>query len=129
MYSLRCKELGLTPPSLKLKCPIYTAKAHGIIAKAQKDLLRERIRNINNKLNDFDGEKTAVKNDLKSALNPEVQRHLATHIESKRLLNSTKQNVATGRKAYFRVSYRSQRLTDEEMGNQFFKIQTIQTAR
>ncbi|XP_072030192.1 kanadaptin-like [Amphiura filiformis] len=34
-YSLRCKELELSPPSLMIKCPINTKKARDIIAKAQ----------------------------------------------------------------------------------------------
>ncbi len=80
VYSLRCKELGLTPPSLMIKSPINTKKAHGIIAKARKDLLRERIRIINNKLTNFKTDKEKIANELNNSLNPTEQRHLSTHV-------------------------------------------------
>ncbi|XP_072030398.1 uncharacterized protein [Amphiura filiformis] len=41
VFSLRCKDEGLIPPSLKLRCPINTTKARDIINKAQKDLLQK----------------------------------------------------------------------------------------
>ena len=44
VFSLRCKEEGLTPASLNLKCPIRTQKAQDIISKAKRGLLCERIR-------------------------------------------------------------------------------------
>ena len=41
VFTLRCRDEGLTPPSLRLKCPINTQKAKDIIKKAEKELLRE----------------------------------------------------------------------------------------
>ena len=50
VFTLRCKDESLIPPSLKLKCPIKSSNAKRIVEKAQKDLVRERIRVINNKI-------------------------------------------------------------------------------
>ena len=53
VFTLRCKDINVTPPSLSLKCPINTTNARRIVDKARKDLVRERIRVINNKLDAF----------------------------------------------------------------------------
>ncbi len=50
VFTLRCKEEEVIPPSLRLKCPIPTTNARNIILRAQKQLLNERIRTINNKI-------------------------------------------------------------------------------
>ena len=47
-FSLRCLSKGLIPTSIKLKSNIRTPKGQHIIYKAEKSLLNERIRNINN---------------------------------------------------------------------------------
>ncbi|XP_072022763.1 uncharacterized protein [Amphiura filiformis] len=80
--SLRCKELNLTPNSLRIKCPIKTARARDIINRAQKDLLRERIRNINNKLDNLNQEKSELSVQLNNKFNEDEQRHLASHIDN-----------------------------------------------
>ena len=53
VFTLRCRDLDLTPPSLKLTCPINTNRARDIVKKAKKDLLRERLRVINHRIDDF----------------------------------------------------------------------------
>ena len=53
VFTLRCRDEKVVPPSLKLKCPIKTNNGHKIIEKAQTDLLRERVRVVNNKLDSF----------------------------------------------------------------------------
>ena len=50
-FTHRCKDNGVTPSSLKIRCPINTEKARNIIRKAEKDLIGERIRVVNNKIN------------------------------------------------------------------------------
>ncbi|KAI0218438.1 Sodium-dependent proline transporter [Lamellibrachia satsuma] len=40
LFSLRCRDEGVTPPSLKIKCGIKTQNASDIIKKAEKDLIR-----------------------------------------------------------------------------------------
>ena len=47
-FSLRCLSEGLIPTSIKLRSNIRTPKGQHIIYKAEKSLLNERIRNINN---------------------------------------------------------------------------------
>ena len=47
-FSLRCLSKGLIPTSIKLRRNIKTPKGQHIIYKAEKSLLNERIRNINN---------------------------------------------------------------------------------
>ena len=47
-FSLRCLSKGLIPTSIKLRSNIRTPKGQHIIYKAEKSLLNERIRNINN---------------------------------------------------------------------------------
>ena len=49
-FTHRCKDNGITPTSLKIRCPINTVRARNIIKKAQKELVRERIRVVSNKI-------------------------------------------------------------------------------
>ena len=49
-YTLRCLKASITPVSCKLKNPLKTRKSYNIIQKAEKQLLYECIRNINNTL-------------------------------------------------------------------------------
>ena len=36
VFSLRCRDLNLTPSSIKLRCPVNTKKAKDIIKRAKK---------------------------------------------------------------------------------------------
>ena len=38
-YSLRCRDQGLTPPSLKLRCPVNSKKVKEIIQRTEKGLI------------------------------------------------------------------------------------------
>ena len=76
VFTLRCKELCITPRCLHLKCPINTSKARDIIDKAQQQLLRERIRVINNKIDGFKQRKSELENDLNSRLNQDQYSQL-----------------------------------------------------
>ena len=49
-FMLRCIKASITPVSCKLKNPLKTRKHYNIIQKAEKQLLYECIRNINNTL-------------------------------------------------------------------------------
>ena len=46
-FSLRCLSKGVSPVSLKLKNLTRTQKGEHIIKRAEKQLLNEKIRNIN----------------------------------------------------------------------------------
>ena len=56
-FSLRCLSQGVTPVSLKLKNLTRTKKGEGIIKRAERQLLNERIRNINYKIEKFQHDK------------------------------------------------------------------------
>ena len=56
-FLLRCLSQGVTPVSLKLKNLTRTKKGEGIIKRAEKQLLNERIRNINYKIEKFQHDK------------------------------------------------------------------------
>ena len=84
VFSLRCRDLNLTPSSLKLRCPVNTKKAKDIIKRAEKALTRERIRVVNNKI----GNLKAKREDLKSQVydkipaNSELGQKINKHIET-----------------------------------------------
>ena len=47
-FTLRCLSKGLIPVSIKLKTTVQTPKGNYILRKAEKMLMNERIRSINN---------------------------------------------------------------------------------
>ena len=57
VFTLRCKHENITPPSLRIKCPINTKRAHDIINKARKDLVSERIRVTTHKIYQIQAER------------------------------------------------------------------------
>ena len=63
-FSLRCLSKGVTPVSLKLKNLTRKEKGEGIIKKAEKQLLNERIRNINYILEQYQHNKCMHKEEL-----------------------------------------------------------------
>ena len=73
-FSLWCCDKDVTPPSLK-KCGIKTQNTRDIIKKAEKGLIRERIRLIN---------KLEVLQDRKEELVQEINEQLPSN-ESKRV--------------------------------------------
>ena len=52
-FSLRCLSKDITPVSIRLKSNLETPKGHYIIRKAERALLNESIRSINNTINLF----------------------------------------------------------------------------
>ena len=51
--TLRCLSKGLTPVSIKLKTTVKTPKGIYIVRKAERMLMNERIRSINNMITMF----------------------------------------------------------------------------
>lgn len=49
-FNLRCRDEDITPASLNIKNPIHTKNAEKIIKRAQKDLVKERIKTTGNKI-------------------------------------------------------------------------------
>ena len=71
-FSLRCLSKGVIPVSLNVKNNIRTHKNDCIIYKVEKELLNERIKNINNTIECFEHEKYMYENKLNSILGPEM---------------------------------------------------------
>ena len=67
-FSLRCLSQGVTPVSMKLKNLTRTKKGEGIIKRAEKQLLNERIRNINYKIEKFQHDKYMYERQLREIL-------------------------------------------------------------
>ena len=93
-FTHRCKDNWITPTSLKIRCPINTEKAKNIIKRAEKELIGERIRVVNNKIRFLQHKRESQKNHLETLnINPEVYSHIENHLETKRksVENETKE--------------------------------------
>ena len=62
-FLLRCLDKGLVPVSLKLKNHIRTQRGKAIIEKAEKQLLNERVKSINYKIECFDHDRNMYMNE------------------------------------------------------------------
>ncbi len=65
-FTHRCKDNGITPSSLRIRCPINSEKARNIIRKAEKELVSERIRVVRNKINALGQKSASLRNDLET---------------------------------------------------------------
>jgi hypothetical protein len=85
VYTLRCKDLRITPPSLRLKCPINTARANDIVERARQQLVRERIRVVTNKIKSYKEQKSRIENDINSRLSEaqELASQVTDHVTRK----------------------------------------------
>ena len=63
-FSLRCLSQGIIAVSIRLKSNIKTPKGQHIVKKAERALLNERIRLINNTINMLSCQRDTCKNDL-----------------------------------------------------------------
>ena len=68
-FTLKCIKASITPVSCKLKNPLKSSKSYNIIQKAEKQLLYERIRNINNTLEALKEQRKRQYNQFKDMLN------------------------------------------------------------
>ena len=83
-FSLRCLSEGLIPTSIKLKSNIRTSKGQQIIYKAEKSLLNERIRNINNTITMLKLQVDTCTYLLETNLDGKIMEECNKFIESKR---------------------------------------------
>ena len=70
-FSLRCLSEDVIPVSINLKSNIRTPKAQYIIRRAEKALLNERIRSINNTINMLNHQQDTCKTDLEKIIREE----------------------------------------------------------
>ena len=73
VYTLRCKDEHLTPPSLRLKRPINTKRGHDVIKRAEKHLVQARIHEITNKLSNITREKQKQKEEIFRQVNDDTR--------------------------------------------------------
>ena len=102
-FNHRCKDLGLTPRSLKIKSPLNTREAISIVRSASKRLLNARINDCHKRLNKYKSllEKTVEK--LRQSLPSnllEVVRTIADKRAYKRALECRTRQVEKLRKLY-----------------------------
>jgi len=82
VFSLRCKQTGLLPQSLKLHCPIVSDRAKSIVRQTERRLLVERIRLINGKLAALRAGFSQTADWVKCELPPEWFDLVQTHVET-----------------------------------------------
>ena len=83
-FSLRCLSKGLIPTSIKLRTNIRTPKGQYIIYKAEKSLVNERIRSINNTIAMLKLQVDTCINQLEMNLNKKSMEECCKFIDSKR---------------------------------------------
>ena len=71
-FMLKCIKASITPVSCTLKSPLKTKKSYEIIHKVEKQLLYERIRNINT-LDMFENNRSQYYSQLKNMINKHDQ--------------------------------------------------------
>ena len=89
-FSLRCLSKSIIPTSVRLKGNIKTPKGKYIIRKAERSLLNERIRSINNSIAMFKMLRDTCKNQLESMVDKETMEECSIHIENRRELRHLK---------------------------------------
>ena len=80
-FTLRCLSKGLVPVSIRLTKNIKTPKGLQIVRRAERALMNERIRSINNTLNMVSNLRDTCKNQLRETLNDEWMDRCIEFIE------------------------------------------------
>ena len=83
-FSLRCLSKGIIPISVKLKSNVQTPKGNHIVKKAERALLSERVRLINNTTTMFKWQIDTCINQLKSRIDREAMEECNKFIKVKR---------------------------------------------
>ena len=83
-FTLRCLGQGLVPVSIKLKSTVKTPKGTYIVRKAEKMLMNERVRAINNSITMFNCQIDTCINNLERLLEKEVLEECHRFIEERR---------------------------------------------
>ena len=83
-FSLRCLNQDLIPVSIRLRSTIKTLKGQQINRKAERALLNERIRSINNTLNMLREQRDTCKHQLEERLDREGMEECEDFIKIKR---------------------------------------------
>ena len=89
-FTLRCIKEDIMPVSIRLKSNIKTPKGHHIIRKAEKALLNERIRLVNDTIAMLNIQANACKHHLENILDRESMEECIGFIKEKRELRHFK---------------------------------------
>ena len=68
IFTLRCISMGITPVSIRLKTTVRTEKARKVIRKAERDLLRARVKSINSLLDNNTKQRDLCRSQLASII-------------------------------------------------------------
>jgi len=82
VLSLRCKQIGIRPPSLKLRCPVISKRTKTVIRNNEQCLLNERIRVINGKLIALRAHYSRAANSVKCVLREDLAEAVFTHMNN-----------------------------------------------
>ena len=74
-FTLRCLSKGLIPTSIKLKTKVHTPKGNEILRKAERMLMNERVRSINNTINMLNCQADTCIDLLESTLSQDVMEN------------------------------------------------------
>ena len=103
-FSLKCLKYDVIPVSIRLKTNIRTAKGLEIIRRAERKLLNEHIRSINNTLELYMYEKELVCNQLEERLkHSTILEDCKNFIQ--RIIESRHQRVMARQKRKFELLY------------------------
>ena len=83
-FSLRCLSNNIIPVSVKLKSNVRTPRGIYIVRKAEKVLLNERVRMINNTINMFSWHIDTCKEELQRNIKKEDMEECYKFIERQR---------------------------------------------
>ena len=83
-FTLRCLSNSIIPVSVQLKSNIKTPKGKYIIRKAEKALLNERVRSINNMINMFNWQINTCREELENQIKKEDMEECYRFIEGRR---------------------------------------------
>ena len=83
-FLLRCLSADIIPVSIRLKSNIRSPKGLNIIKRAEKALLNERVRNINNTITMLEKEIDTCMNELYSTIDRETSENCLVFINTRK---------------------------------------------
>ena len=83
-FLLRCLSADIIPVSIRLKSNIRSPKGLNIIKRAEKALLNERVRNINNTITMLEKEIDTCMNELYSTIDRETSENCLVFIKTRK---------------------------------------------
>ena len=98
-FTLQCLSEKVIPVSIKLKSHIKTPKGFQIIRRAERSLLNERVRMINNTINMMNMQKDTCISNLKQKIGEDLMKECEIFIKERREARHFKTMARQKRKA------------------------------